>query len=105
MIGKIIQHRPRWRHINKVYDEQGVCVSWDVEQPRQDDDGWSKPMLVVRHEEGWSTLLGQLQDKPDASCWIAVPLEETMGWLEGLKITNCNLSEMRVVRLLEVNNA
>ena len=57
--GDLIRYRTDWRYINHVYDEAGVAIDWDVEAPRQDDEGWSRVSLVLRKwAEMWIVLDG-----------------------------------------------
>jgi hypothetical protein len=58
-VGDLIRWRRDWRHINHVYNEAGVAIDWDVEAPRQDDEGWSQASLVLRKwAEMWIVLDG-----------------------------------------------
>ena len=58
-VGDLIRWRDDWRYINRIYNEAGAAVNWEVEAPRQDDEGWSSAGLVLRKREGmWIILSG-----------------------------------------------
>jgi hypothetical protein len=58
-VGDLIRWRDDWRYINRIYNEAGTAVNWEVEAPRQDDEGWSSAGLVLRKWEGmWIILSG-----------------------------------------------
>jgi hypothetical protein len=57
--GDLIKYRHDWRHVNHIYNEDGIAVSWEVEAPRQDNEEWSQPCLVLRSwAEMWIVLDG-----------------------------------------------